>query len=149
MRRSFSFQNIFNRSRLAASVVIPVVIFYFCSMKLHAQQPQKWIAPKEAEAIKNPLAGKASATAKGKTEFVKTCLPCHGAKGKGDGPAGISLKPRPQDLMSEAVQSQSDGAIFWKISEGRAPMASYKSTFKAEQIWQLVNYLRQLKTEAK
>lgn len=76
-------------------------------------------------------------------------MPCHGTKGKGDGLAGINLKPRPQDLMSAAVQGQSDGAIFWKINEGRAPMASYKTTFTSEQIWQLVNYLRKLKTEAK
>ena len=149
MRKNKFMKERINKYSLFAAAALIALSGLFIGMNSTAQQPQQWFAPKEANELKNPVAGKVAATAKGKINFVKTCLPCHGAKGKGDGPAGISLKPRPQDLMSAAVQGQSDGAIFWKINEGRAPMASYKTTFTAEQIWQLVNYLRQLKAEAK
>ena len=73
------------------------------------------------------------------------CFVCHGPKGKGDGMAGAGLTPKPTDLTSEAVQSQSDGAIFWKIAEGRSPMASYKSSIPEKKRWEIINYIRTLK----
>lgn len=105
----------------------------------------KWVAPKSANTIKNPLKGKSTATAEGKKLFTQMCAICHGNKGKGDGMAGMSLNPRPTNFTKESVQAQSDGAIFWKITEGRAPMASYKAALKPNQRWQLVNYIRTFK----
>jgi hypothetical protein len=66
-------------------------------------------------------------------------------KGKGDGMGGAGLTPKPSNLTSDAVQSQTDGAIFWKITEGRTPMASYKASIPEKKRWQLVNYMRTLK----
>jgi mono/diheme cytochrome c family protein len=59
--------------------------------------------------------------------------------------AGMSLNPRPANFATEKFQSQTDGAIYWKLSEGRPPMAGYKTMLKENQRWQLVNYLRTLK----
>jgi mono/diheme cytochrome c family protein len=103
-----------------------------------------WVAPKEADATKNPLKDDALATADGKKLYVKLCAVCHGEKGKGDGPAGIMLSPRPANHSSMKVQSQSDGALYWKITTGRAPMASYNTSLKDAQRWGLVNYIRTL-----
>ncbi|HET6992696.1 MAG TPA: c-type cytochrome [Bacteroidia bacterium] len=102
-----------------------------------------WVAPKEADELANPYKDNAAETVAGKKLYTTYCVVCHGEKGKGDGPAGISLMPRPADHSSMKVQSQTDGAIFWKITNGRAPMASYKN-FTEEQRWQLVNYIRVL-----
>ena len=73
------------------------------------------------------------------------CFVCHGPKGKGDGMAGAGLTPKPTNLTTEEFQSQSDGAIFWKITEGRAPMASYKTSIPEKKRWEIVNYIRTLK----
>ena len=73
------------------------------------------------------------------------CAICHGNYGKGDGMAGSSLTPRPTNFTISKVQAQSDGALYWKLTEGRAPMASYKTILKKEQRWQLVNYIRTFK----
>jgi mono/diheme cytochrome c family protein len=35
-----------------------------------------------------------------------------------------------------------DGEIFWKMTEGRKPMPSFKKQLTDEQRWQLVNFLR-------
>ncbi len=35
----------------------------------------------------------------GKKLFEQTCLPCHGSKGDGKGPAGAVLKPPPTDFQ--------------------------------------------------
>jgi mono/diheme cytochrome c family protein len=112
-------------------------------------QSTPWVAPKDADNVKNPLAGNAAAVADGKTLYVANCGPCHGDKGKGDGPAAQGLNPKPADHTSVSVQSQSDGAIFWKLSEGRTPMPSYKKIFSDQQRWELVNFIRTLAKGAK
>ena len=38
----------------------------------------------------------------GKVVFETNCVVCHGASGKGDGPAGASLDPKPADFTTEA-----------------------------------------------
>lgn len=115
-----------------------------CLLMLSAVTQQAWVAPKEADLLVNPVKGNLVATAEGKKLYVQYCTVCHGDKGKGDGPAGISLPVKPADHTSTRVQAQSDGAIFWKITNGRTPMASYKASLKDDQRWQLVNYIRSL-----
>lgn len=105
----------------------------------------KWIAPKAADNINNPLHDNAAATLEGKKIYTQMCVVCHGSKGKGDGVAGAALKPRPSNLSSASVQAQTDGALFWKLSTGRAPMASYKELLNENQRWAVVNYIRKLK----
>ncbi len=108
------------------------------------KQTEKWVAPKSADMIKNPYRGNTTATIQGKKLFMQFCLPCHGSRGKGDGIAGVNLKPRPASFMLSAIQQQTDGAIFWKLTNGKPPMASYQHILKDEQRWQLVNYIREL-----
>jgi mono/diheme cytochrome c family protein len=101
-----------------------------------------WTAPATADATKNPVKGDLKATADGKKLYGMYCVVCHGEKGKGDGPAGMGLNPRPADHTSAKVQSQSDGAIFWKMTTGRPPMAGYDKILTVQQRWELVNYIR-------
>ncbi len=111
---------------------------------------KSWVAPKSADKLKNPLAGIMEATKKGKKLFSDNCYECHGDSGLGNGPSAYMLDPKPANLTSEKVQKQSDGAIFWKISEGdNGAMVSYKDSFSEKQRWQLVNYIRQLSFENK
>ena len=103
-----------------------------------------WTAPSTASNYKNPYSGNEKAVQAGKKLYTQYCAICHGNKGKGDGLAGMALKPRPADFTKDIVQKQSDGALFWKMTEGKAPMAAYKETLTEEQRWQLVNYIRSL-----
>src|SRR5215210_4825282 len=100
-----------------------VSIFLLSSFK----QTNPWKAPDEADKLVNPLAGNAEATAKGKTLYMTNCAVCHGNKGKGDGAGGKGLNPKAADYSSQKVQSQTDGAIFWKITNGKSPMPAYKN----------------------
>ena len=95
----------------------------------------------------NPLKGQPDAIAAGKKLYGTYCAVCHGNKGKGDGIAAAGLNPKPADHTSAKVQNQTDGAIFWKITNGRAPiasMASYEKTLTETQRWQLVDFIRTL-----
>lgn len=110
-------------------------------------QQNPWEAPPETKALLNPLKGDIGATKKGQELFNSSCFVCHGNSGKGDGPAGLALNPKPKDLTSAMIQTQKDGELFWKITQGKSPMAGYKGTYTDEQRWQLVNYLRELAQE--
>lgn len=118
---------------------------YFSDAGPGTGQGVNWKAPSSADALKNPYKGNAAETAKGKTLYTQMCVICHGKGGKGDGPAGIALNPRPADHTSARVQDQSDGALFWKMTNGNPPMAAYKDVLTEEQRWDLVNYIRTLK----
>lgn len=54
-----------------------------------------------------------------KTIFATRCQMCHGAAGKGDGPASASLTPKPRDYSDKAWQaSVKDEEITKAIVEG-------------------------------
>ena len=108
------------------------------------RQSGQWIAPPSANKLNNPLTRNEETLAAGKNIFQSQCNVCHGEKGKGNGPAGAALHPKPADLTSEKVSQQSDGAIFWKITTGNSPMPSFKLSLSEQQRWQLVNYIRLL-----
>lgn len=130
--------------RLKGIVVFGVMCFLvFSIMAFNLAEP--WKAPATAKSLTNPLKNNPKATDEGKKLYTNMCVVCHGNKGRGDGIAGMTLKPRPTNLTQAFVQDQVDGEIFWKITEGRAPMASYKELLTEEQRWQLVNYIRVLK----
>ena len=104
-----------------------------------AQGP--WVAPADAKAMKNPVKGVGNA----KKAVETNCVSCHGASGKGDGPAAAALPPpKPANWTAASVQSQSDGEIFWKMSNGRGAMPPWKHLPEQER-WEIVNYIRTLK----
>ena len=46
----------------------------------------------------------------GKALYTKSCVSCHGATGKGDGPASAPLNPKPRDLTDKKWQASVDDA---------------------------------------
>jgi len=118
---------------------------FFVSSALGDEKNDGWKAPASAEKLTNPMKGNDDATKKGEELYGQMCAICHGDDGEGDGMAGGNLNPPPTDFTSDITQKQSDGALFWKLTEGKAPMASYKSMLSEEKRWQLVNYIRSLK----
>ena len=121
-----------------------VAIICFAGIQNSSAQNKPWAAPSAAQTVKNP---DMTATG-GKALYVSYCTPCHGQSGKGDGPAAAALTPKPADHTSMALKSETDGSLFWKISEGRKPMPQYKLAFTTAQRWQLVNYIRSLSSKS-
>ena len=116
------------------------VLFLFA----FAPKQQVWTAPAAAAKVANPIASNAQSIAAGKVLYIKNCNDCHGKKGKGDGPKSGDLDKSPKDFTKEAFQSQADGILFWKMTEGRKPMPSFKKDLSEEQRWQVINYVRTL-----
>jgi mono/diheme cytochrome c family protein len=100
----------------------------------------EWKAPADAKAVKNPVKGVGNA----KKNVETNCVTCHGAGGKGDGAAAAALPPpKPADWTSSKVASETDGELFWKISNGRGAMPPWKHLPEKDR-WEIVNYIRTL-----
>jgi mono/diheme cytochrome c family protein len=121
-----------------------IVAFNLISFRSVAQQHTPWVSPKVAQDVKNPVAVDKTVLTEAKVLYSTNCAPCHGDKGRGDGAAAAALNPKPADHSSAVVQSETDGSLFWKLSEGRNPMPSYKKMLTDKQRWELVNYIRTL-----
>lgn len=111
-----------------------------------AFQPKKpWVVPDKYLKMKNTVASDAESLKNGKELWARNCQSCHGKSGHGDGSKAAQLKTEPGNLADADVQKQPDGALFYKISEGRGDMpASKKKIPDEEDIWSLVNYVRTL-----
>ena len=133
-------QKIIRKKMLAVSLLLMFAIIGSAFF-----QQEEWKAPASADAKKNPLTADATTLAAGKAVYVKECQTCHGKKGKGDGPGAKDLDKPAGDFTKAKMQSQTDGALFWKTSEGRKPMPMFKKKLTEEKIWQTIIYMRTLK----
>ena len=123
---------------------ICAVFILTASFTLNQSKP--WPVPEKAAKTANPVKSSASSISSGKALWVEHCASCHGKTGLGDGNKAAQLKTQPADFTKGAVQSQPDGALFYKISEGRGDMPSFKKKIpEKEEIWDVVNYMRKLK----
>src|SRR6266581_324921 len=100
------------RLRLLATAVLAMLCLALAAQNTAYQQDPGWRAPADAVSRPNPLSRKPEATAGGEKLFKRNCVECHGADGSG------VPKKNAADLLLPEVQSQSDGTLFWKITNG-------------------------------
>ena len=100
--------------------------------------------PAEYAGKTNPFG--ADAATDGAKLFKNNCEVCHGAEGRGDGPAGQALDPQPRNL-AELQAVAGDDYLFWRVSEGKpgTSMVAWKGILNEEQVWQVVSFIRTLK----
>jgi len=111
--------------------------------------PKPWVAPDDARKVKNPVPPSPDNLAAAAQLYQDNCLLCHGEKGLGDGPGAKTIKVKPANFTDAKLMSQeTDGSLFWKMSQGRGPMPSWKEELSDKERWQLVNYLRKLNKDA-
>jgi len=113
---------------------------------VYAQGVQPWVVPAKFTTMKNPSTSSKENIANGKDLYAKHCKSCHGTTGLGDGAKAASLDASCGDFSVAKFQGQPDGAIFYKITEGRNKMPSFKKTIPDDNDrWMIVHYLRTLK----
>lgn len=97
---------------------------------------------------KNPFAGDIEATKKGAELYQQNCASCHGPAGLGDGPAGLSLNPKPRNLTATAEYKLGKGdlGIFRTIKYGSdgTGMTGWDGRMTDEESWKVTNFVRTL-----
>ena len=113
---------------------------------LFQEDPKPWPVPDKNAKMANPVKADDESIKTAKEVWSKHCQSCHGKQGKGDGSKAAQLKTSPGDFTKADFQKQTDGGIYYKISEGRDDMPAFKKKIPdAEEIWAVVNYIRTFK----
>lgn len=82
----------------------------------------------------------------GKDIYQANCKSCHGDPGQHN---SIKLVPLPPDPASPQMQQNSDGALHYKISEGRVTMPSFKNVLSSADIWNVIAFIRSFNSDYK
>ncbi len=115
-------------------------VFLILPFIVSAQTP--WVAPPDSKEIINPFTDNEQAIERGSEIFDLLCSVCHGETGMGDGVTLEYLNPKPANLTSKKVQSQTAGEIYWKVTTGRPPMQSYVNVLSVNETWQVISFIK-------
>jgi len=92
----------------------------------------------------------------GRKIYLTYCSGCHGASGKGDGPAGKGLPAKPADHTNGKVMNRyTDQYLFTVIAKGgaqvgrSAAMPAWGGVLEEDRIKEVVAYLRTLSGAAR
>lgn len=95
-----------------------------------------------------PAAAAPAAALSGEAVYnEKGCVTCHGAQGKGDGPVGAALKPKPRNFADAKWKNGTDLASVVKSIEGGITgtgMAPYKGVLTDAEIQAVAEHVRKL-----
>lgn len=121
-------------------ICMSTLVFSFTST--YEVQLQDWKAPVWTDTLYNPYPIEPLTLPQAQEVYLLYCESCHGDQGQ-----GYALEHTNQevpDFKWDRVVKQSDGALYWKIREGKGIMPGFKSKLSDEQHWQLMEYIRDL-----
>lgn len=108
-------------------------------------------APLDARGPTLAQAAEKGDPAAGKAHYQALCAPCHGASGKGDGPAAAALDPKPRNHTDGAyMNTLSDEQLATVIKNGGAAvgksplMPPWRDSLNEAQVRDLIAHLRSL-----
>jgi mono/diheme cytochrome c family protein len=137
----------------AAGACLVFGMCIFTTGRVTAQEatppPAPWVAPDDAKKVKNPVPPTQETLADAEQIFTDNCVLCHGEKGMGDGPGAKTIKVKPANFTdAKMMAEETDGSLFWKMSNGRGPMPAWKENLTDKERWELVGYIRKLTKDA-
>lgn len=99
--------------------------------------------------ITPPITGTEGQFNKGGKLFTLLCAVCHGADGKGNGPASIAspggyIKPVPANFTESGSDFTNYGRWVWKVREGveTTNMPPWKEALSDDEIFQIIFYIQ-------
>ncbi|HEY2821720.1 MAG TPA: cytochrome c [Candidatus Acidoferrum sp.] len=131
------------RTRKILFVILLLVIAGAIGFSILQNRP--WAVPDEARAMKNPISPANADLDSIRPIYRDKCSACHGFTGKGDGHDASLYDPKPTDFTDVPQMSRvTDGELFYKLTEGRKPMPSFKKRLTDEQRWRMILLIRTL-----
>ena len=130
---------------IGAGLVVGMCVMSAGRIAAQQTEPAPWVAPDDAKKVKNPFPPTPETLADAQQLFTDNCVLCHGEKGLGDGPGAKAIKVKPANFTdAKMMAAETDGSLYWKMTNGRGPMPSWKDTLTDKERWELVGYIRKL-----
>jgi mono/diheme cytochrome c family protein len=117
--------------------LLAIVVGYAAVSTIYAGS---WHVPKQAANWHNPVP--AGANREAHELYADKCAHCHGEAGRGDGSDARNYDPRPTNFTDPSISKEPDGVLFFKMSEGKRPMPSFRRKLSERQRWELVTLIR-------
>jgi len=96
--------------------------------------------------MKNPITDKAASASRGEKLFVNNCVKCHGFTGNGYGTVAHGFTTWPRQLWAwNNTGPETDGYLFWFITNGRSDMPPWGLILSENERWDLINYIKTIK----
>jgi mono/diheme cytochrome c family protein len=119
--------------------LLPALLLIACTQLVLGQD---WLVPEADAAIANPSPYTLENVKAGKELYMVNCKSCHGDPGKNN---PLALVPLPVDIASERMHMNSQGEMFYKISNGRGVMSAFKSVLSEDERWKVINFIMNYK----
>ena len=125
---------------------ITFVGFMFTAATMGGDKPagKPWAVPEKDAKMVSPAKADEATLATGKEVYNQNCKSCHGKTGKGDGTKAESIEISCGDFSSADYVKESNGALYYKTTEGRKPMPSFKQKLSDSDRWAVVLYSKTL-----
>jgi mono/diheme cytochrome c family protein len=137
------------------TLVLPALIALWLSAPAQESQtpprnPSYDAIPADAAKQVNPVKSTPESIAVAKKWWTIDCSMCHGKDGDGKGQTAIDMKLKLVDFTDPAtLKDRTDGEIFYIIKNGHQDMPPEGPRIKAEENWDLVNYVRSMANKKK
>lgn len=95
--------------------------------------------------LPNPVPADAGSLMRGEAVYFNNgCALCHGVSGRGDGPDGRLLRPRPADFRVHLAAGHTDRELYDWIAGGvpGTAMQAFKGTLTEQEHWDVINFIR-------
>jgi len=113
-----------------------------------ARQVRRIAIPSKRRATPNPVPLNPNVLAEARAHFADHCAICHANDGSGKTPIGRNVYPKAPDLRDAAIQSMSDGELFFTIHHGirftAMPAWGKGKPEEDRDSWGLVHFVRHL-----
>lgn len=124
-------------------IFLYLVIFLLSSELLSAQV---WKVPPSRAKDLSPFIFTDETRKAGEELYVANCQACHGDPGKGN---VLMMVPAPPDITTKRMQRNTDGEMFYKITEGHKIMPPHKNILSAVEGWRVISYIRSFNPDYK
>jgi cytochrome c553 len=139
----------------AAGLALYLFVRRGFSTRDNPSAPEAWIAgtlremsiPRAYKDMRNPLDCTPQVLSEAMEHWADHCATCHANNGTGDSMLGKTMYPRPPDMRQTFTQAQSDGELYYTISNGvrLSGMPAFgQAGEKDNDSWKLVCFIRHL-----
>ena len=124
----------FRKIRLAGMIAV-----FMLSLAATRGLAQAWTVPDDQKGEMATFVFTPEVVQKGSVVFAKNCQSCHGIPGKAN---WAKITPEPGDPATDKFAKNTDGELFYKISNGRGAMPQFRNILGEEERWDVIAYMR-------